>query len=97
MKVRLVKPKSVKSISNLSCLIECYDGKSDIVPKSLMFYNARGLWIPEFLLEKKNIQYSSKTAAVNPKTKEFKSDVTIYYHKPKPITKKVQHDRDLFK
>lgn len=64
-----VRVAEIKDISAKAVKINCFDGSSDIFPKSAIFGSDYGvsksdaIWIAAWLLEKKSIQYSKKKSA----------------------------------
>lgn len=64
-----VRVAELKSISEKAVKITCHDGTSDIFPKSGIFgqdfevQKCEAYWIALWLLEKKNITYSTKKQA----------------------------------
>jgi hypothetical protein len=61
-----VRVKSCTQISPKAVRIETFDGRSDIFPSSQVFHSdfavhkSEALWIAAWILEKKDIQWSSK-------------------------------------
>lgn len=56
-------------ITPKAMLLETFDGKSDVFPKSAIFGNdydtvkSEAVWVAAWILEKKSIQYSKKKSA----------------------------------
>lgn len=71
MKVKCysVRCSSFVPVSPLAYKIECFDGRTDIIPASQVFgldlspTKSEAVWIAEWILKKKNVQYSTKKAA----------------------------------
>jgi len=61
-----VKLESLVDITDKACLAKSFDGREVIIPKSQIFgqdyevLKSEAYWITEWILKKKNIQYSSK-------------------------------------
>ena len=64
-----VRMKRLVSISDKSFRAICFDGATDIIPKSQVFgrdwdvMKSEAWWISAWILEKKSIQYSHKKSA----------------------------------
>lgn len=59
-----VKLESLVSISDKCYKARSWDGREDLIPKSqVLDEDCDGYWISAWILEKKNIQYSSKKEA----------------------------------
>lgn len=59
-----VKLESLVSISDKCYKARSWDGREDLIPKSQVIdYDCNGYWISAWILERKNIQYSSKKEA----------------------------------
>lgn len=64
-----VRLQSLVSISDKAYKAVCFDGSEDILPKSQVFgqdyevQKSEAYWIAAWILEKKNLQYSSKKEA----------------------------------
>jgi len=58
--------KELYAISPKACKAVCFDGSSDILPKSTIFgpdnirSDKNAWWVAEWILEKKNLTYSKK-------------------------------------
>ena len=97
-----VRVESLVSISDKAVKISSFDGSEDIFPKSQIFeqdwdvQKTDAFWIAAWILEKKNIQYSSKKEAWFDKdTGKRLPSYTVTKHIPKKINKKVIHDKNL--
>lgn len=61
-----VRLESLISISDKAYKATCFDGSSDILPKSCVYgedydvQKSEAYWIASWILEKKNLQYSQK-------------------------------------
>ena len=61
-----VRLESLVSISDKAYLAKCFDGSSDVIPKSQVFgfdpqaKKSDAYWISAWILAKKKIQYSRK-------------------------------------
>ena len=92
-KVISVRVQSLVSISDKAYKVTCFDGSNAIVPKSQVFgqdydvEKSNAYWISSWILEQKDLQYSTKkTAWVDEKGLKI-SNVTIKHHIPKKIKK----------
>ena len=109
MKVKCysVKIKELKDISEKAFKITCFDGSSDIFPKSAVYdiddSRAAGnsIWIAAWILEKRNIQYSTKKVGYfNTETREIEhaTRTIIKKHIPEKIeVKEASIDNDLIR
>ena len=109
-----VKLKSLRSISDKCYLAECFDGRKDLIPKSQVYgmdydrcsfdedsEKGDAWWISEWILARKNIQYSTKREAWI----DFESDeisivpkVKIERHVPEKIeVTEIQIEEELIK
>lgn len=104
MKVKCysVRVQCLISISGKAVKISCFDGSEDIFPKSQIFgqdwdiVKSDAYWIAAWILEKKNIQYSTKKEAwFNKETGERLPTYTIRKHTPEKINKEVEIEKDL--
>lgn len=93
-KVYSVKVKEVVSVSDRAVRLVGFDGKDDIFPTSCIFgedYDREktpSLWVAAWILEKKQLQYSTKKAGwFNPATNmvEPTISVTVEKHVPAKI------------
>lgn len=80
-----VRVKSIEEISPKAVKVECFDGSSDILPKSQIFgfdedvSKSDAIWVSAWILEKKNIQYSKKKEAhFNEKTGKMMPTYTVH-------------------
>ena len=93
-KCYLLKVESLISISDKAVKACCFDGSKDILPKSQIFGEtyggkSKGYWVAAWILEKKNLQYSSKKIKwYNPVTKKLTPHVEITKHIPDKIEPK---------
>lgn len=83
MSLRQISPKAYKAIA--------FDGSEDILPASMVFgrdyevQKSEAYWISCWILEKKNIQYSTKKAGwYNPETREVEPvfNYVVTHHVP---------------
>jgi hypothetical protein len=79
-----VRLKSLTSISEKAYKATCFDGTSDILPKSCVLatdhevQKSEAYWIAAWILEKKNLQYSDKKRAwYNPKSGKLEPAIRI--------------------
>lgn len=93
-KVLSVRLQSLVSISDKAYKATAFDGSTAIIPKSQVFgqdYDVQksdAYWISEWILEKKELQYSNKKVAwFNADTGIFEPNITITveHHVPTPI------------
>lgn len=89
-----VRLQSLVSISDKAYKATAFDGSEAILPKSQVFgrdydvQKSEAYWISAWILEKKQLQYSSKKEGIfNLKMNkvERKCDVEITYHRPQII------------
>lgn len=97
-----VKFQSLVSISDKAVKIISFDGSEDIFPKSQIFgqdwdvQKSDAYWIAAWILEKKDIQYSSKKEAwFNKETGKRLPSYTVKKHIPENIFKKIIADDSL--
>lgn len=82
-----VRLESLVSISDKAYLAKCFDGSSDIIPKSQVFgfdtqtQKSDAYWISAWILQKKNLQYSGKKARYFEKPNVMLDSVEISKHK----------------
>jgi hypothetical protein len=88
-KVISVRLEDLVSISEKAYKAVAFDGSCAIIPKSQVFgvdydvQKSNAYWISEWILEKKDIQYSrKKTAWFNTETNRLEPNITVTYHKP---------------
>jgi len=91
-KVISVRLQSLVAISDKAYEATSFDGSTDIIPKSQVFgrdYDVQksdAYWISAWILDKKNIQFSSKKVAwFNTETNHFEPDYIIEKHKPQHV------------
>jgi hypothetical protein len=98
-----IKLESLVSISDKACLAKSFDGREAIIPKSQIFEpdyevtKSEAYWIAEWILEKKNIQFSRKKIAwFDKETGELLPHFEIKKHIPEKVKiKNVKPDSDL--
>jgi len=88
-KVISVRLQSLVRISDKAYKAIGFDGSTDIIPASQVFgqdddvQKCEAYWISEWILEKKEIQYSNKKIAwFNTDTGCFEPHVIVEHHKP---------------
>jgi prolyl oligopeptidase PreP (S9A serine peptidase family) len=85
-----VRLKSLESISSKCYKAVCFDGSSDLIPKSQVFgvdfsvTKSDAYWITEWILEKKSITYSRKKWTMFSKGKNI-GQYEYKHHIPKKI------------
>lgn len=91
-KVISVRLQSLVSISDKACKATAFDGSSDIIPKSQVFgedydvEKSEAYWISEWILDKKNIQYSTKKIGwYNSETEKIQIPIKIIVEHHIPI------------
>ena len=84
-----VRLESLVSISDKAYKATCFDGTTDIIPKSQVFgrdwdvMKSEAWWISAWILEKKNLQYSSKkSACFDSNTGKMLPTVIVEKHEP---------------
>lgn len=97
-----VRLESLVSISDKAYKATSFDGSCDILPKSQVFgrdwdvMKSEAWWIAAWILEKKNIQYSSKKEAwFWNDTRKMAPNITITRHVPVKVNKIVEHNKEL--
>lgn len=94
MKVKCysVRLESLASISDKAYKATCFDGSSDIIPKSQVFgrdwdvMKSEAWWISAWILEKKCLQYScKKMAEFDSETSMMLPIVTVDKHRPEKM------------
>jgi hypothetical protein len=90
-----VRLESLVSISGLAFKATAFDGSSAIIPKSQVFgpdydvQKSEAYWISEWILSKKDLQYSGKKSAwFDVDTRRQLPDYVIEKHIPEPIKSK---------
>jgi len=90
-----VRLESLVSISDRACKARAFDGSEAILPKSQVFgqdYDVQksdAWWIAAWILEKKDLQYSSKKEAwFDSETGDMLPTYHFEYHKPEKIENK---------
>lgn len=84
-----VRLESLVSISDKAFRAICFDGTKDIIPKGQVFgrdwdvMKSGAWWISEWILEKKNLQYSCKKSAFfDSNTGKMLPTVIVEKHNP---------------
>ena len=84
-----VRLESLVPISGKAFRATAYDGSSDIIPTSQVFgqdyevQKSEAYWISAWILEKKNIQYSTKKSAFFDKdTRRMLPNIIVKKHRP---------------
>jgi hypothetical protein len=100
-----VRLESLRSIPDKAYLAKCFDGSEAIIPKSQVFgpdldvQKSEAYWIAAWILEKKDLQYSSKKQGwYNPDTHRMEGSIhtVIERHIPDQINpKNIQADDSL--
>ena len=89
-----VRLASLVSISDKAYRATAFDGSEAIIPKSQVFgpdnevIKSQAWWIAAWILDKKNLQYSSKKIGwYNPKTRQVEPHyrITIETHVPERV------------
>lgn len=83
-----VKVKEAKRITEKAWLLQTWDGREDIVPASQIegWDTENALWVSEWILEKKDLQWSSKRKAFKTKDGRMVLADCIRKHTPEKIT-----------
>lgn len=97
-----IRLKSLVSTSNKCYKVCDFQGNEDFIPKS-QFYGkdydvtkSDAYWISAWILEKKNIEYSTKKWTMFSEKGKNIGRVEFKHHIPKKITiNKIQHDKSL--
>ena len=91
-KVLSVRLKSLIRISDKAYKATAFDGSTAIIPISQVFgedydvQKSEAYWISEWILEKKELQYSDKKIAwYNTETNRLEPHIIIEHHKPERI------------
>lgn len=97
-----VKLKSLVSISEKCYKATCFDGSEDLIPKSQVFgvdYSSQksdAYWISEWILSKKNLQYSYKKWTYITKDGRNVGQIEFKHHIPEKLDISViKHDETL--
>lgn len=87
-----VRLESLVSISDKAYKATCFNGRSDIIPKSQVFgrdwdvMRSEAWWISAWILEKKNLQYSCrKMAEFDSETAMMLPTITVEKHRPEKM------------
>ena len=83
-----IKLRSLKDISSKCFLATAFDGSEAFIPKSQYFgCDGSGHWISAWILERKDLQYSTKKSAMFDRdTGRMMPEVTYKRHVPSKIT-----------
>lgn len=103
-KVLSVRLQSLVRISDWAYKASSFDGSEDILPASQVFgrdYDVQksdAYWIAAWILEKKNIQYSTKKEAWFDESGNQLPTYTVEHHKPNKVSSvKTNEHADLIK
>lgn len=94
-----VRYASLREVSPKAVLITGFDGSSDIIPKSQIFgpdesvEKCDAVWIAAWILEKKNLQYSTKKKNWFAPCERRVADHIVISHKA-PIISTDRHERE---
>ena len=84
-----VRVKSIQAISPRAYKVSSFDGGEDILPSSCIFgqdyevQRSDAYWIASWILEKKNIQYSTrKVAWFDSETRKMLPEYVVSHHIP---------------
>lgn len=87
-----VRLESLVSISDKAYKANCFDGSTDIIPKSQVFgrdwdvVKSEAWWISAWILEKKNLQYSCKKSSYfDSKTGKMLPTIIVETHNPERV------------
>lgn len=81
-----VKLRSLKDISPKCFLATAYDGSEAFIPKSQYFgESGSGHWISAWILERKDLQYSTKKSATFNPYGQMVPEVTYKRHTPEQV------------
>ena len=87
-----VRVEMLRSISDKAVKITCFDGSSDIFPKSAIFgrdydvLKCEAYWIAAWILPNKNIQWSEKKSAWFDEHGNKLPNIKVEKHAPKRVT-----------
>jgi hypothetical protein len=91
-KVYSVKVKEFVAVSDKAVRLVGFDGSSDIFPLSCIFgmdcdrEKTRSLWVAAWILEKKELQYSTKKPGwFNPATDIVEPNISVTVEKHVPV------------
>lgn len=93
-----VRLKSLVSISDKAFKAVSFDGSTDILPKSVVFgpdfgvIKSNAYWIAAWILQKKDIQYSSKKEAFFNEKGVMVPSVTVETYIPDIMTPKTNNE-----
>lgn len=87
-----VRVKSIQAISPRAYKVSSFDGGEDILPSSCFFgqdyevQKSDAYWIASWILEKKNIQYSTrKVAWFDSETRKMLPEYVVTHHTPTAV------------
>lgn len=87
-----VRLLSLVSISDKAYKATCFDGTTDIIPKSQVYgrdwdvAKSEAWWISAWILEKKNLQYSTKkSACFDRETGKMLPVIMVEKHQPEKV------------
>ncbi len=90
------------SKSSKAYLAKSYNGLEDWIPSQFIFgrdydvSKSEAWWIAAWILERKNIQYSTKKEAwFNSETGKMLPTYVVKKHTPTKVTKEIIHDKNL--
>lgn len=98
-----VRLNSLVSISDKCYLATAFDGSEALIPKSQVFgqdydvSKSDAYWISEWILEKKELQYSRKKTTIFTKDGKNIGYKNYKYNKPEEKNEDIKHDESLFK
>ena len=98
-----VRLESLVSISDKCYLATAFDGSEALIPKSQCYgqdydvFKSEAYWITEWILSKKEIQYSNKKWTNFSKTGKNIGQVEFTHHTPEKINKEVKRDETLIR
>lgn len=96
-----VRLNSLISISDKCYLAKAFDGSEALIPKSQVYgqdydvSKSESYWITAWILEKKDIQYSTKKWTNFSKSGKNIGQIEFKHHVPKKMNKEIIHDRSL--
>lgn len=98
-----VRLASFSSISSKCYKAVAFDGSEALIPASQYYgpdldvTKSDAYWITEWILEKKDLQYSPKKWTIFSNDGRNIGRIEFKHHIPKKITKDVQHDASLIR
>lgn len=97
-----VRLQSLVSISDKCYKAVAFDGSEALIPKSQVYgqdwdvHKSEAYWISEWILEKKELQYSSKKWTIFSKEGKNIGQISFEHHTPKKLDKSnINHDDSL--